>query len=100
MATTGIDSAKNILEEGVSARKDQRSLGPVFHFVIVLLKIGLFPIIWIFRELGRMWRFLGCGRANKSKPLSYQEIAFVESMPFFMIASGLLIASIIGGFAW
>jgi hypothetical protein len=70
------------------------------HIIRVILEILFYPFIWIGKEFVRMWKFLGGGKANKDKPLSHSEIAFVESVPIFLTVLGTLIAIFIGIIAW
>ena len=70
------------------------------HYIRIILEIIFYPLSWIGKEIVRMWKFLGGGKENRDKPLTYTEIAFVESLPIFMTVLGTLVAIIIGAIAW
>ena len=72
----------------------------LLHDIYIIIAIFLYPLIWIARMIYRSWRFLGGGKKYRNNPLNYQEIAFLETYPFFLILFALVFPIFIGIYAW
>jgi len=72
-------------------------LGGLWYLIIGLLKVILWPYVWIFREFGRSFRFVQAKDAS-NKPLNEDERIFMESIPTFFVAIGLFLGIFVGVF--
>lgn len=72
----------------------------ILHWVKLILVILFYPVVWLFREFARTFRFLSGGSEGKDRPLDHEEIAFVESIPIFLPLFAITIATILGLIAW
>ncbi|MHA2363698.1 MAG: hypothetical protein ACXAC7_07055 [Candidatus Hodarchaeales archaeon] len=95
-----IQPDQEISEEEVLDVKQRNPIKFVFSWIWILIKIPLYPFIWVLKEMGRLWQFLSGGKEVKDRPLDYEEIIFVESFPAFLIITGGAIATILGVIAY
>lgn len=91
-----------------ASSSDSTDIGPpsrnpvkTFFWVIwKIIEIPLYVFIWIGREFVRLFSFLSGSKQNKNRPLDHKEIAFVESVPIFLILTGVTLSLIIGILAY
>lgn len=99
VGTTAKDTNDFSREDSLSDQQ-QNIFRIILSWFVILFTIVFFPFVWILKELGRLFRFLGGGKEAKTRPLNYNEIAFIESVPIFLALTGVVLAIILGVVAW
>ncbi|UCE13543.1 MAG: hypothetical protein JSV04_15360 [Candidatus Heimdallarchaeota archaeon] len=86
------------LSDGVGKEDIFAIFAAIWGFIATILKIILWPYVWIFRIISRSIRFIRTKEATEN-PLSEDERQFMESIPTFFIFvgffSGLLLAVLV-----
>ncbi|MHA2363697.1 MAG: hypothetical protein ACXAC7_07050 [Candidatus Hodarchaeales archaeon] len=84
------------LSDGLQ-KEDIIALGSgLLQFIWKILRIFLYPFIWIIRVMKRLREFFGLHASER--PLTNEEIRLVSSVPLFLSAIGIALGAIVGGF--
>jgi len=82
------------LSDGLQ-KEDFIALGSgLLKFIWKFLRIILYPVIWISRQIGRLRKFFGSHAAERT--LTQEEIRFVSGIPIFLTLTGVIISGAIG----
>lgn len=83
------------LSDGFGREDVSAVFAGIWHAIIGVLKILLYPYVWMVRMFGRTIRFSRT-KDRESRILSKDERSFMESVPGFFVLTGLFLGILLG----
>lgn len=87
------------LSDGVGKEDIFAIFAAIWGLIATILKIILWPYVWIFRVISRSIRFIRT-KESTEKPLSEDERRFMESIPTFFILIGFFTGLLLAILVW
>ncbi|MFX0171645.1 MAG: hypothetical protein ACFE9L_06975 [Candidatus Hodarchaeota archaeon] len=83
------------LSDGFGREDISAVFGGIWRAIISILKVLLYPYVWIIRMFGRTIRFSRT-KDREDRMLSKDERSFMESVPGFFVLTGLFLGILLG----